>query len=242
GKMITASGTDVSGSGSAISGTSGTFTVNTGPLDHFFFSAAPATVAADGSATFTAIAKDAANNTRAEGANYNVTAGSGAIGLKTGLFTPNLVGSATIEARNGTIASTTTILVTVGALDHVSFTSAPSTLPADTTGTFTASAYDVKGNARADPITYTSNNASVGSISATTGLSVTPGGLHHVTFTSAPTSTDADTPVTFTAQARDSHDNARADAITYGIVSGSGSIGSATGVYSPNLVGATVIS
>jgi hypothetical protein len=243
--------------------TSGAFAVNAAALDHFNVSVSPsASVTADGAATVSAAARDLYNNARSDNATFNVTAGSGAIGLTTGVFTPSLVGTATIQARNGTVTNTTTISVSVGALDHVSFTSAPSTTPADTPATFVASAFDAKGNARNDPIAYASSNATVGTISAaglftpnlvgssaisaTSGaksanatITVTPGGLDHVTFITALTATDADTPVTFTAQARDVHNNARADAIAYGIGSGSGSIGASTGVFTPNLVGTT---
>src|SRR5581483_6569969 len=213
--------------------------VTVGALHHLAWNASPSTTNADASVSFLAAAFDAHGNVRSDPISYSVYSGSGTIGAANGLYAPNLVGNATIRASAGALTLDATIVVTPGALHHVTFASAPTATDADTPVTFAAQARDAHDNARPDAIAYAifsgsgsvsaaglytpslaggaTIRASAGSVHADASITVSPGPLHHVAFTLAPTSTDADHAVTFHAVAYDDKGNARGDPIAYSL-------------------------
>ncbi|MHB8605498.1 MAG: PKD domain-containing protein [Thermoplasmatota archaeon] len=220
--------------------------VTVGGLDHVLFTSAPTSVAADKSATFAAKAYDKNGNARADAVTFSVASGSGSIGAASGVFSPNQVGATLVEAAAGAKTATSAITVTVGALDHVTFTAAPATTDADHSVIFAALPYDVKGNLRADPVSYsiddgsglidatdgqfypfyvgtTTVRASAGGAHATSLITVTPGALDHIKIANAPLTVNVNEPAQLSVLAFDKNGNARASApaVTWATTSGS---------------------
>ncbi|MHB8605876.1 MAG: beta strand repeat-containing protein [Thermoplasmatota archaeon] len=241
-----------------------TVNVTIGALNHVEFTNAPAATAADTPATFAASGVDGHENALSDAATYAIVSGSGSIDAATGVFTPNKVGSTVVRATVGAFHADATIGVGVGGLDHLTWVSAPATTRSDTPVTFSAAAFDARGNARNDTIGYALDTGSgavdtttgrftphlvgtstikafAGTVSTTTTVVVTLGPADHVAFVNPPTATDTDTRVTFLAHAVDAQGNARADGVTYFLDKGPGAVNATSGAYAPNSVGTAVI-
>ena len=109
----------------------------------------PATLPINTTQQFTAVGRDANGNIVAITPVWSVTAGGGAIGAGTGLFTAGSVAGSfpnTVRATSGTIFGTATVNVTAGAAASLVVTPNPATVLTNATQQFTAVARDAGGN------------------------------------------------------------------------------------------------
>lgn len=245
---------------SAVTGAADTIVADV--VDEIVFTATHGSTDADTTKDFDAQSEDQFGNVRVDTITWSIDSGSGSVDGD-GIFTPNQTGTTVVKAAVGAVSNTTSISVSAGALDNIGFTAAPGTTDADTQQTFTAIARDANLNPTGDTIEYTIDSgsgaingttgvftpnqtgttvikATSGAVSKTTSIVVSSGAVDSVAFTTAPGTTDADTQQSFVAEARDANLNPTGDTITYSIDSGSGSI-NATGVFTPDKVGTTVI-
>src|SRR5205085_834740 len=138
-----------------------TFSVTAGTADHLTFTSGAASVASGATKTLTAEVRDANNNletgdnstvvTFAKTADTGSATGSGTAtasgGVATITVTGQTVGSVTITAsKTGLSSDTSTFSVTVGAADHLTFTSGTTSVAAGATKTLTAEVRDAAGN------------------------------------------------------------------------------------------------
>ena len=132
----------------------------------------PATLPINTTQQFTAVGRDANGNIVAITPVWSVTAGGGAIGAGTGLFTAGSVAGSfpnTVRATQGTIFGTATVNVTVGPLLTITVTPNPATVQTNGTQQFTAVGRDAGGNVVSITPVWSVTNGG-GSIIAGTGL------------------------------------------------------------------------
>lgn len=151
---------------------SATVTVTSGALASITVSPNPATMATEGTETFTAVGRDAGGNIVAITPTWAVVAGGGSINLTTGLFTAGTVSgtySNTVRASVEGLAGFATVNVTSGPLATITVSPNPVSVQTNGTQTFTAVGRDGSGNEFVITPTWSVENGG-GSINANTGL------------------------------------------------------------------------
>jgi hypothetical protein len=205
-------------------GTSNTFAVTPGALDHITISPLDASIVAGGSKAYSAEGFDQyGNDLGAVTAAYNVNG----VGITGSSVSETLVGSYTVTATyNGKTASTT-LIVTAAALNHITISPSSATITAGNSQSYTATAYDKYGNSLGSvSATYSAHGASVtvNSVSATVAgpyivtatyngltsnaatLTVNPGALNHFVI-NVPSSATAGSLFSITITAVDAYEN-----------------------------------
>jgi len=191
----------VTATSGAISGTA-SVTVNPGALANLTITPASKTLAVNATQQFTVVGTDANNNVVVVSPTWNVLAGGGTINSSTGLFTAGTVTGTfthTVVVTVGSLAQVATVTVTAGAVATVTITPADASVQKGTNQQYTAVGKDVYGNVSTASVTWANGNAvagtlsasgnfhasvvgvyptaigaTIGSISATTGVTVTP--------------------------------------------------------------------
>jgi len=121
-------------------------------------------VSADTTARFTVAAFDAQGNPTAVAGEWSVNGITGSIDA-TGLFLPQSVGRGTVRYQAGGLLDSAGVTVVVGAPSAITVLPTSATIPADSSGLFTATVTDANGNARSDAIAWSVAGA-IGSVSA----------------------------------------------------------------------------
>ncbi|MFH0848407.1 MAG: hypothetical protein V1857_02760, partial [archaeon] len=199
-------GVTITTSGGSKSGTSNSFNVNAGPLDHFLFASISSPQTAGVSFTVTITSKDAYNN------NVTSYASSNTLSDSTGTITPTSTGAFTAGTWTGSVTvtkaqsgitittsgggksgSSNSFNVNAGSLDHFTFASVSSPQAAGVSFTITITGKDTYNNTIT---TYTGSNSlndSTGTINPTATGSFTGG-----TWTGSVTITKAQTGISIT--------------------------------------------
>ncbi|MEW6620800.1 MAG: PQQ-binding-like beta-propeller repeat protein [bacterium] len=209
-----------------------TITIVAGTLSYIIIEPATATVGIEGTRTFTAKGYDNQHNL-IENLDFTWQTLIGSISPTTGsqtLFTAgthSVVG--TLAVSFGNVINYATITIRVGTLNYIVITPSSATLMISGTITFTAQGYDVYGNAIPD-LSYNWSTA-IGSVTPTIGsstrftagtqpvtgtlavisgtvtakatITITTGGLHHITITPQTATTTVNGTISFTAQGYD---------------------------------------
>jgi flagellin-like protein len=192
-------------------------TVNSGALDHISALMSPASVVAGSTSTGTATGFDAQGNSLGVvSAVWSIPAGTDGGSWTDNVYTSHTAGTFTVQADCAGKTITTQLVVSAGALDHISALMSPASVVAGSTSTGTATAYDALGNslgvvsaswsipAGGDGGSWTTNvytshtvgtytvQASYSGKTATAPLTVTVGPLFQFTITGYPTPVTAD--------------------------------------------------
>ena len=135
----------------------------------------PATLPINTTQQFTAVGRDANGNIVAITPVWSVTAGGGAIGAGTGLFTAGSVAGSfpnTVRATQGAIFGTATVNVIAGPLFAITVTPNPDTLAVGAQQQFTAVGKDAGGNVVPipPPLVWSVVDPLAGTIISTSGL------------------------------------------------------------------------
>jgi uncharacterized repeat protein (TIGR02543 family) len=223
---VTVAGADVtlSVADGPITGTSNTFAVNPGALDHITISPIVASIVAGSSEVYSSEGFDQySNDLGAVTAAYSVNG----VGITGSSVSETLVGSYTVTATyNGKTASTT-LIVTAASLNHIGISPSSATIEAGNSQSYTATAYDKYGNSlgsvsatyRAAGASVTGNSVSAtvagsymitatykGLTSNTATLTVNPGPLNHFVI-NVPASATAGSSFSITITAMDAYRN-----------------------------------
>ncbi|MFO0597945.1 MAG: hypothetical protein U0228_21765 [Myxococcaceae bacterium] len=228
-----------------------TVTVNPGPAATVTVAPPTATVAPGGTATFTATAKDAFNNTVTGTVTWSATAAAGTItqgGVLTATMSPGTYSNA-ITATVGSASGTATVVVQMGALAMLTITPAAAQLAAGSSVAFTATGRDGSGNVVAVTPTWSVVNgggtitnqgtftagtvagtfantvkADANSLTAFASVTVTPGPVISVTVTPSTATVAVNGTQQFTADAKDAFNNSVPTAFTWSAQAASGTI------------------
>ena len=170
----------VTATSGAVAGTA-TVVVTAGALATITVTPNPATLAINGSQTFTAVGRDVNGNTVPTAATWTVVAGGGSI-TSGGLFTAGTAAGTftnTVQATSGAVSGSATVTVTTGALATIIVMPNPATLAVHGTQQFTAVGKDAGGNV----IAITPTWSVVAGGGAITGGGLFTAGLVDGTFT-----------------------------------------------------------
>ncbi len=143
---------------------SGPFALLAGAAASLVVSPDSIAVSADTTARFTVAAFDAQGNPTAVAGEWSVNGITGSIDA-TGLFLPQSVGRGTVRYQAGGLLDSAGVTVVVGAPSAITVLPTSATIPADSSGLFTATVTDANGNARSDAIAWSVAGA-IGSVSA----------------------------------------------------------------------------
>ncbi|HLF06149.1 MAG TPA: Ig-like domain-containing protein [Thermoplasmata archaeon] len=244
---------DVTATSGTISGKS-VVTVTHGVAVSLAVTPANPSVAADQTLRFAAEGKDAKGNAwPISPATWTVAGGAGAGAIDSGgLYTPDKVGTYTIEGADpaSTLKGTTQVTVTPGAVATITLTPATVKITADETQQFSASAADSKGNPISPVWSWTTTGgtvsssglyspdkigtfnvqASAGGKSASASIEVTPGALAKIVVSPGGQTITADASLQFTAKGEDAKGNSVTIAPSWNAENGQVS---ATGEFTP---------
>jgi len=248
-------GTAPAGVTASASGKSGSadVSITQGAVATVAISPTTASLGAGGSTTFTATAKDACNNAVAGASfSFGTTPGAGSItqgGVYTAPCSPGTYNSA-VTVSSGGINASASVTVSTGALAALMISPQNPTLPAAGQQQFSAAGSDSCGNAVTPSVTWSATaaagsinttglftatstpgsygnaiTATQGSVSSTTGITVTGGSVATVEVSPSMASLTPGAQQQFTAVAKDSQGNVvTGGAVTWALVSGGGSI------------------
>ncbi len=220
-------------------------TITAGALASVTVTPGSASLSSDSSLTFTAAGADAKGNPVPIVPAWNVTGGIGTI-TAGGLFDPITVGSGSIIATTGSFSDSSSVIVTAGAVSTLILTPSDTTISADDSLSFAASAFDADMNPFT-PVVAWSEPTGLGTIDGT-GLFVPTvvgttyvigssgdvadsarviivhGALATVTVDPASATLTADSALSFSAAGFDSKENTVAISPTWDVGGGIGSI------------------
>ena len=173
-------------------------TVTPGALAKIDVTPKTATISADQKQQYNATGSDAKGNAVSITPSWSTSGGS--ISPSGGLYTPKKVGTFTITAAQGSISGTASVTVTAGKAAKLAITPENPTITADDTQKFNATAMDANDNPVSVSVTWSTSggsvpggtytpskvgtykvNATSGTLSASTDITVTPGKLASVT-------------------------------------------------------------
>jgi hypothetical protein len=152
GDTAAATGVTMTAIGGGESGTSLSYNISPGALDHIGISPTTSTITAGDSLTYTAQSFDAFNNPIADvtgSAVFSIDTGAGG-SWATNVYTSAKAGTWTVTGTCLGLTDTASLTVNPGALDHIGISPAASTITAGDSQTFTAQSYDRFGNFIAD--------------------------------------------------------------------------------------------
>ena len=237
----TVTGTDATKTGTA------SLTVVAAALDHLVLAPASSSINAGATQTYTATGFDFYGNTLGlvTGATtFTVPGGSCTLAVCT---PPTVASTYTVTGTDATKTGTASLTVTASALANITISPASSSIPAGTTQTYTATAFDSFGNAIGSATgatvftvpsgscvaavctpstaagTYTVTGTDAGH-TATSSLTVTAAALDHLVLAPSAPSIVAGTSQTFTATGFDVYNNTKGDvtgATVFSVPSGS---------------------
>jgi hypothetical protein len=221
---------DVTATVGTVSGKA-TVTVTHGAAVSVSVTPANPSVAADQTVKFTAEGKDAKGNSWAiSPATWSVSGGAGAGSIDAqGLYTPDKVGTYTVEGADPAsgLKGTTQVTVTPGAVATIKVTPATASITADQTQQFAATAEDSKGNPVNPAFSWSATGGSVsqsglfspdkvgsyavqaaaGAKSASASIEVTPGALARILVTPSTKTITADDTLPLSAKGEDAKGN-----------------------------------
>jgi hypothetical protein len=159
----------VTATSGAISGTA-TVTVVPGALANLTITPASKSLAVNATQQFTVVGTDANNNVvPVVSPTWSVFAGGGTIDASTGLFTAGTVTGTfthTVVVTVGSLAQVATVTVTAGPVATITVTPANASVAKGSNQQYTAVGKDVYGNVSAISPTWTNGNAVAGTLSA----------------------------------------------------------------------------
>ncbi len=141
-------GVTIATTGADKSGTSNSFDVTAGPLDHIVISPDTATIAAGASQTYTAEAFDQHDNSLGNvtsDTTFEIVAGAGG-SWAANSYTSENIGTWTVTGTYSGKNDTATLTVVEGSLDHIVISPDTATIAAGASQTYTAEAFDQHDN------------------------------------------------------------------------------------------------
>ena len=240
-------------------------TVTAGVLATLTVTPSPATLAINGTQSFTAVGRDAGGNVVASAPTWSIAAGGGVVN-GSGLFTAGTAPGTfanTVVATSGGVTGSATVIVTTGALATIVVTPSSITLPIGGTQQYTAVGLDAGGNAVAlspvwsiaagggtiaasgmftagtTPGTFTNTiTVTSGGVTGATTVTVTTGAVASVLVSPNPATLAINGTQAFTAVGRDAGGNVVAITPVWSVVAGGGAI-SGAGVFTTGVVPGT---
>jgi hypothetical protein len=221
-------------------------------VDHLVVAPASASIAAGGTKTFTADARDEFNNDLGDVTSTTTFTISGGGSCTGATCTATRAGTDTVTATKGSATGTASLTVTTATLDHLALSPASTSIAAGGAQSFTAQGLDQYGNSLGDvtaattftiagggsctAASCTSSAAGAHTVTGTDGgktgtatVSVTAAALDHLVLSPATSSIAAGGTKTYTAQGFDQYGNSRGDvtAATTFTITGQGSCNAA---------------
>lgn len=235
-------------------------TIAAGSLATITVSPSTTTLAAGATQEFTAVGKDAHNNTVVFTPTWSVVASGGTINGTSGVFTAGTTAGIflnTVEATSGAISGTSSVTVQVGALASIVVSPATTTLSIGQTQQFTAVGKDANhnvveftptwsvvasgGTINSSTGVFTAGTvagvftstvrATSGEISSTSSVTVSPGAVATITVSPATVSLMVGATQQYTAVAHDANNNVVVITPAWSVSGGGGTIDPITGLY-----------
>ncbi|MBI4999910.1 MAG: DUF11 domain-containing protein [Euryarchaeota archaeon] len=234
--LLTAQTAPGSGTVTASNGTvssSANVTVVHGVIDHIIVSPSPASVAAGGTKSFTAVAYDFYDN-QIEGASFAWSTNVGVMNTTGFYVAQTAIGTGVVTATSGGVSGSAIVNVTPSNLHHITVAPNPATVVVGGTQAFSAVAYDIYNNVISGAgFVWGTNVGSIdglgaltarttpaqgtviainGSVSGSANVSVIAGPVDNIVVTPDPVNVIVNGVLAFTATAYDSYGNTVAGA------------------------------